>query len=98
MQCLSSVSGQNEENEVTSRNKIVVAVAEIFLVLFHRKVSSSCLGIIIDVLPQRHSIERHVCMIQKYQQSILSFFIIIVVVAFLLYAIRSTKSYSGVLL
>jgi hypothetical protein len=61
MQCLTSVSGQNEENEVTSRNKIVVAVAEIFLVLFHKKVSS-CLGIIIDVLPERHSIERHVCM------------------------------------
>jgi hypothetical protein len=86
MQCLTSISGQNEENEVTSRNKIVVAVAEIFLVLFRRKVSSSCLGIIIDVLPQRQSIGRSVCMIQKYQQSILSFFIT-VVVAFLLYAV-----------
>jgi len=56
------------------------------------------LGIIIDVLSQRHSIERHVCiMIQILAAAALSFFIT-VVVAFAVYAVRSTKSYSGLLL
>jgi hypothetical protein len=94
---LTSVSGRNEENEVTSRNKIVVAVAD-FPPSLLQKALSSCLGIIIDVLPQRHSIERHVCiMIQILAAAPLSFFIT-VVVAFAVYAVRSTKSYSGLLL
>jgi hypothetical protein len=94
---LTSVSGQNEENEVTSRNKIVVAVAN-FPPSFPQKALSSCLGIIIDVLPQRHSIERHVCIMIQILAAALSFFIT-VVVGFLLYdAVPSTKSYSGLLL
>jgi hypothetical protein len=95
---LTSVSGRNEENEVTSRNKIVVAVAD-FPPSFPQKALSSCLGIIIDVLPQRHSIERHVCiMIQILAAAAPLSFFITVVVAFAVYAVRSTKSYSGLLL